>query len=52
MSTDGALVEGHDVLGEGPGLVTEDILHLQNVITFTLVSEKERGISGVKDKMS
>lgn len=28
VAIDGALVEGHDVLGEGSCLVTEDVLHL------------------------
>lgn len=29
---DGALVESHDILGEGPGFVTEDILDLAQLL--------------------
>jgi len=31
MTVDGALFEGHDVLGEGSCLVTEDVLHLSQL---------------------
>ena len=32
LPVDRALVEGHDVLGEGPGLVTEDVLDLAQLL--------------------